>query len=381
MCPGPMPQRTRPRPNLHRFCLAALLFVFCGPSVVVARLGTGAVLLTNESFAAFVHKADRVMVDFFDRSDEDWQSTQFELDAAVRQVRDLGCSVPVGKVDAAAQTILAQQFVANRRLPQLLWFLHGEATQYHRTLRTQKHISDFMLALDRNPIVAVKDDAQVKNYNRAVLAHTKRATVLYKALEVVASKHLDTIAFLVREGPEDNVTYITDEAAPSPYTGEVSVPAIEAWVRSLLIKSEALPEETPVEGEPVVVVGKTFEKMVLRDDKDVLILIYAPWCGHSRKVFPVWEVLAKATTHVSHLVVAKMDGDRNSSPLPDTYSWEAYPTILFVKAGNRTPSVFHGNRTIAGLVGFANEHGSAPFSVDEKVMLEDEDSLSGLGEL
>ena len=35
---------------------------------------------------------------------------------------------------------------------------------------------------------------------------------------------------------------------------------------------------------------------------------------------------------VKHLVVAKMDGDQNSSPLQEEFSWTSYPHIFFVKA-------------------------------------------------
>merc|ERR1719329_1436457 len=56
-------------------------------------------------------------------------------------------------------------------------------------------------------------------------------------------------------------------------------------------------------------------------------------------------------------VVAKMDGDRNRSPL---LSVDAFPSLLYFKAGNSTPNVFHGNRTVSELMEFANIHGSQP---------------------
>jgi len=343
-------------------------------------LGMGAVELTNATFDDFLLKNSKALVDFYSRNDENQLSTQSELDSAVRKVRDFGCKVPVGKVNVVAEAELAKQFLPKGgKLPQLLWFLHGHATQYHRTLRTAKSISDFVMALDRNPLTVVKTDEEAKNFNRAVLSYTAPASPLFKVLEVVASKHLDTIAFVVHHGSEDdNVTFVADESSPVPYTGEKTVPALEAWVRTLLMKSEEVPEDPPEEGEALVVVGKSFEKLVLREDRDVLILIYAPWCGHSRKVAPVWEILAKAVTRDAHLVVAKMDGDRNSSPFPEIFGWDAYPTILLFAAGNRTPSIFTGNRTVANLVHFVNDHGSAPFTVDDSILQEDPEAVAEL---
>lgn len=47
-------------------------------------------------------------------------------------------------------------------------------------------------------------------------------------------------------------------------------------------KSEEIPAAN---NEPVkVVVGKTFNDIVLDETKDVLVEFYAPWCGHCKRV-------------------------------------------------------------------------------------------------
>lgn len=44
--------------------------------------------------------------------------------------------------------------------------------------------------------------------------------------------------------------------------------------------------------EPVkVIVGDTFEELVL-NDKYVLLEAYAPWCGHCKKLTPIYDELA-----------------------------------------------------------------------------------------
>jgi len=371
---------------MRRFWLAVVLSEICSPLLLEARLGEVVVELTNATFDDFVLKNSKALVDFYNNSVGYYDTyngdvVQAELKYAMLLVRSNCCKAAVGKVNIATEAGLAKRFVPAGSFPQLLWFLHGHATQYHRKLRTSKSIVDFVMALDRTPITMVTTDDQVKNYNRVVLAHTSSKSPLFKTLEVVASKHLDTIAFAVRQGSENNISFVTDESPPVPYTGEATVPAIESWLRRLLLKSEEPPLEEPKEGEAVVVVGKTFEKLVIREDKDVLILIYAPWCGHSRKVAPAWEVLARVVTRDSHLVVAKMDGDRNTSPFPEIFNWEKYPMILLFTAGSRTPATFHGNRTVANFVHFVNNHSITPFSVDDSIMQEDPESLSGLGEL
>merc|ERR1712113_46449 len=95
-------------------------------------------------------------------------------------------------------------------------------------------------------------------------------------------------------------------------------------------------------------------------EEDVILLVYAPWCGFSKKFFPVWTAFSRAVEKVLHLVVAKLDGDRNSSPYPEDISWTAYPTISYFRAGDRTPTMFHANRTVESLVAFVKDKSSKP---------------------
>lgn len=55
-------------------------------------------------------------------------------------------------------------------------------------------------------------------------------------------------------------------------------------------KSEPVPETNT---EPVkVIVGDSFEDMVLKSGKFVLLEAYAPWCGHCQKLEPIYKELA-----------------------------------------------------------------------------------------
>ena len=51
-----------------------------------------------------------------------------------------------------------------------------------------------------------------------------------------------------------------------------------------ILKSDPIPETN---NEPVkVVVGKSFQDIVMDSSKDVLVKFYAPWCGHCKKMAP-----------------------------------------------------------------------------------------------
>lgn len=135
------------------------------------------------------------------------------------QVRDYGSKVAFATVDATAEKDLAQRFVPSGSYPQLLWFTHGEPTQYHRTLRTAKAMTDFVLALDRDPMLEVKSQEEAaSSFNRAVYGTVPKGSPSYKALEawtllrlfgsvleheVVAAKHMDTVAVTFRDSSEN----------------------------------------------------------------------------------------------------------------------------------------------------------------------------------
>ena len=46
-------------------------------------------------------------------------------------------------------------------------------------------------------------------------------------------------------------------------------------------------------------VSKNFEEVVTNNDKDTLIEFYAPWCGHCKKLAPVFDELGTKVRKVS----------------------------------------------------------------------------------
>ncbi len=89
-----------------------------------------------------------------------------------------------------------------------------------------------------------------------------------------------------------------------------------------------------------IIVGKNFESIVMDAKKDVLLEVYAPWCGHCKKLEPIYKKLAKRFASVESVVIAKMDGTENEHPNVEA---KGYPTILFFPAGDsKTPITFDG---------------------------------------
>ena len=80
------------------------------------------------------------------------------------------------------------------------------------------------------------------------------------------------------------------------------------------------------------------------------VKFYAPWCGHCKKLAPVWEDLADAV--VGELNIAEVDATENNE-LSRMYSIKAFPTLIFFNNGKYT--VYEGSRDLEALKQFALE--------------------------
>lgn len=60
-------------------------------------------------------------------------------------------------------------------------------------------------------------------------------------------------------------------------------------------------EDVPVDNSaPVkVAVAKNFAEVVTNNGKDTLIEFYAPWCGHCKKLAPIFDQLGEKVRTVS----------------------------------------------------------------------------------
>lgn len=115
-------------------------------------------------------------------------------------------------------------------------------------------------------------------------------------------------------------------------------------------------EEAPANNsDPVkVVVGNNFKEIVLDSDKHVLLEAYAPWCGHCKKLAPIYEELGKKLAGHKDVIIAKMDGAANEYP---GFDIKGFPTIKFYKRGSKTsPMDFEGDRTLEGFLKFLEKN-------------------------
>ena len=142
---------------------------------------------------------------------------------------------------------------------------------------------------------------------------------------------------------------------------------IDGWEQGKLklhLKTQEEPKEN--NGDIFVVVGKTFQKEVIDNDKDVMLVFYAPWCGHCKQLLPKYEEAAKKLKAKNpKIVLAKMDATENEVK---SVTITGFPTIKFYpgnKKGSK-PIDFNGERTTEGIIKFIQTNAYNKVVLDEE---------------
>jgi len=136
------------------------------------------------------------------------------------------------------------------------------------------------------------------------------------------------------------------------------------------VKSEPIPE--PNDGPVKDIVAHTYKSIVNDNTKDVLVEFYAPWCGHCKKLAPIYEELGSLYSSIPSVVVAKIDATAND--VPPKLNIRGFPTIIFFPANQKdTPVEYQGPRHLEDLAKFIHTHASQKFDLPTKSTGDDHD--------
>jgi protein disulfide-isomerase A4 len=166
------------------------------------------------------------------------------------------------------------------------------------------------------------------------------------------------------DSPEEvNVIIYDDDDRRYPmepddeFDEEVLTEFVEKYLAGKLkpmYKSEKTPKKN--KGPVKVVTANTFDEIVMDETRDIMIEFYAPWCGHCKKLTPVYKKLAKKFKDNDGVVIAKMDATANDIP-NNIYKAEGFPTIYWAPAGSKKkPSKYSGGRELDDLVEYVEEN-------------------------
>merc|ERR1712157_509745 len=106
------------------------------------------------------------------------------------------------------------------------------------------------------------------------------------------------------------------------------------------VKSEEIPAKND---DPVyVLVAKEFETG-MDSGKDVMVEFYAPWCGHCKKLAPIYDEVGAEFTKNDKVMVAKFDATANDVP-DSAYDVKGFPTLYFKNGKTGEISRYEGAR-------------------------------------
>ncbi|MCO5586322.1 hypothetical protein L7F22_040261 [Adiantum nelumboides] len=254
-------------------------------------------------------------------------------------------------------------------------------------------ISEFVLAnklplvsyFSRDTATAIFESSIKKQI--ILFASPEEAKKLLPAFEGAAKGHKGKIIFVFVDSTDDEVgkpivdffgvtigkptivAFTVSEDQPKKFLleDELTEEKIKEFATGFLeeklkqfYKSEPVPEKN--DGDVKVVVGKNFDDLVLDESKDVLLEIYAPWCGHCQALEPIYEKLGKVLRGIDTLVIAKMDGTVNEHPMGKS---DGYPTLLFFPAGNKSFDAItvDVDRSVKSFYQFLKKNAAIPFTI------------------
>lgn len=94
----------------------------------------------------------------------------------------------------------------------------------------------------------------------------------------------------------------------------------------------AVEEEAEEKAGAVIITDGNFKDILKKnEDKALFIKFYAPWCGHCKRMAPLWEELA-AEVAGTECVIAKLDATSDkASKTGSEFEIRGFPTLKLVK--------------------------------------------------
>jgi len=272
------------------------------------------------------------------------------------------------EIDAEKAVIINKQFDEGRLL------LSGEITA--------ESISEFVIANSLPLVVDFNSDTakqifqgKIKNHflmfqsaedekyehnlhNARKVAKEMKGDMMFVTITTDEAEHkrvLDFFAITEDEVPTFRLSAGDDMVKFKPDNKELSEENIRAFIQSWKdgelkphLKSDDVPEDWDA-ADVKVLVGKNFADVALDVEKDVFVEFYAPWCGHCKKLAPIWEELAEKFKDNEKIVIAKLDATTNEV---EDVKIRGFPTLKLFKAGDNTVVDYSGGRTLEDFVKF-----------------------------
>lgn len=126
----------------------------------------------------------------------------------------------------------------------------------------------------------------------------------------------------------------------------------------VLIKSfvlAALAATAAAKSAVIDLIPSNFDDVVLKSGKPTLVEFFAPWCGHCKKLAPVYEELAGAFEHAKDKIqIAKVDADAERD-LGKRFGIQGFPTLKYFDGKSNKPEEYKSGRDLESLSAFITD--------------------------
>ena len=143
---------------------------------------------------------------------------------------------------------------------------------------------------------------------------------------------------------------------------------VENWENKKIksyVKSEEIPKDN--NGDVFIIVGNTFEKEVINNKKDIMVLFYSPWCYHCKALLPKYEEVAKTLKDKNkNLLLTKINAIENEIESIDDYG---FPKIKFYPGNkkDKPPIDYNGDKSVEDIIKFIKNNADNPIIIDKGV--------------
>jgi protein disulfide isomerase family A protein 3 len=337
-------------------------------------------LKTVEDFEAFTSKDDVAVVGFLAESDSKLEKTLSKVADKLREKSRFGrTSNPevLEKAGQAADTLVLYRpkQLANKFEPtavvydgaidrdEIEKFINKE---YHGLVgvRTQDNAKDF-----KQPVVIAyyavdyKKNPKGTNYwrNRILKVAEEFKNDFSFAISNKDEFQYEMNEYGIDYTPSDKPVVTAKNAKGQKFIQqtEFSVESFKEFLGKLnsgelepFLKSEPIPDSN--DGPVVVAVGKNFDEVVTNNEKDVLIEFYAPWCGHCKKLTPIYDELGTKLKG-ENVAIVKMDATAND--VPPLFDVRGFPTLYWVPRDSKTKPVrYDSGRELDDFIKYIAKH-------------------------
>jgi len=169
--------------------------------------------------------------------------------------------------------------------------------------------------------------------------------------------------------------------------GEVAFDAGDAREEAAILKFMADPQEPPPPPPPeapwsetesdVAHLGEADFKPFLKKKKHVLVMFYAPWCGHCKRAKPEYEKAAADFADDPKVEFAAVDCTKDNS-VCSAFDVSGFPTFKYFHYYNKEQKPYEGGRTYKDFVSFMNSDPLSPFAGQAPLPPSPEEEWKGL---